>query len=216
MSFFGSIISAGASHLNTNAALTADWYNTKETNDSNEHIANKANAWSERMSNTAYQRSMADMKEAGLNPILAYKQGGAGTPSVQTYTAQKPNTGEILMQGGNSALDAFKKGIEFKSMDAAMKKIKQETKVADLSEKLLREDWIRKQMYNRLVLPTELASAKEGFNASYYDSANSSSMSKFINKYKPDILDTSSKGIDSFLKSFRSNFNSAYDSYFGR
>lgn len=65
----------------------------------------------ERMSNTAYTRSMADMRNAGLNPILAYSQGGATTPggmgaSMQAATMQ--NTMEGLGEGLSSAAQSAK------------------------------------------------------------------------------------------------------------
>lgn len=50
------------------------------TNDANEDMANSQMSFQREMSNTSYQRAVKDMEAAGLNPMLAYSQGGATTP----------------------------------------------------------------------------------------------------------------------------------------
>jgi hypothetical protein len=55
--------------------------------------AKRQDRFSQYMSNTAYQRSMKDMRKAGLNPILVGKVGGASTP-----TAGKADVGNKTLE----------------------------------------------------------------------------------------------------------------------
>lgn len=107
----------------------------QETNRSNAVMANQAQAassreaeanraWQEEMSNTSYQRAVKDMQAAGLNPMLAYQSGGAGTPSGATGMAFQAQMGNSL----GSAVEGFNRS---RSVEASAEK---DTSQADVNK----------------------------------------------------------------------------------
>lgn len=125
------------------------YFGQKSANDSNESIARSQMDFQERMSNTAYQRSMDDMRAAGLNPVLAYKQGGASSPAGASIAVQNAMKGFENL--GASAAQLRETNERVKAIRDQAYQSRAQGNLATKNEQSVSLDNERKQVENKLL-----------------------------------------------------------------
>lgn len=133
--FWGEIIAAVASAASAYMSNRSQ----KKTNKANQRQAEEQRQFGAEQTGTAYQRGVLDMQAAGLNPMLAYSQGGAQSAGSSQavmqpeYKAEQGSSSAQAAMGVLQGIQQIKNGeVSADQAVAQTDKIKSETLSRDL------------------------------------------------------------------------------------
>jgi hypothetical protein len=122
--------------------IGADIYGQNKANRDSKEMAQKQMDFQERMSSSAHQREVKDLRAAGLNPMLGYMQSGASTPSGAMGSVKSPEVGGQVRDAGRLFLDKQEQQARINQINATAEKTNQEKENASILNGILRaQEW---------------------------------------------------------------------------
>lgn len=106
MAIGGAVVGGAASYFGQKETNSANAEMNAFNNMMNHEEMVQHRRWQETMANTAHEREVADLKRAGLNPILSARGSGAATPSGGAATMNAARMEDALGKGVSSAVSS--------------------------------------------------------------------------------------------------------------
>jgi len=143
-------VTAGASYLGQKEANETNKEIAAATTAANMAESSRNREFQERMSNTAFQRQMEDLRKSGINPLLVTGMSGASTPSgsagsgatatVQNELAGLPDAIQAGVAIHNQQLASAKQGAEIGLMAEQQKLARAQSGKAAMETTVLSKD----------------------------------------------------------------------------
>lgn len=119
-----------------------------DANRSNVKMAREQMAFQEKMSSTAHQRQVSDLRAAGLNPMLSVN-AGASAPTGASTTVQSTRPGDALSEGMSSAMEVKRIKQADRAQDTQIKATESSIGLNDATKEKMVEEKAVLQSVNR-------------------------------------------------------------------